>query len=747
MSSARSGSEPAASGFDLLHRDVQRWVWQRGWSDLHDVQDRAVQPILGRERDVLIGAATAAGKTEAAFLPICSDLVSAGSAGAGVQVLYLSPLKALINDQFRRVDDLCEGLGIPTHRWHGDVAQSKKTALVKDPGGILLTTPESLEAMFVRRGPQLRTLFAGLRYVVVDELHSFLGVERGTQLISLLHRLETALRDRVPRIGLSATLGDMSIAAEQLRPGGGTQVTVIDSPSGGQDVRLQIRAFVDRPPPRENPAASDPDMTSGPAVDQVAAHLFRVLRGSTNLAFANSRNMVEALASRLADLSQQTHVSNEFHPHHGSLAKELREDVEASLRDPSRPSTAVCTSTLEMGIDIGDIAQVAQIGAPPSVAALRQRIGRSGRRGTPAVLRGYVTTSEPDAHSTVLDRLHPHVVQLVADVELLREHWCEPPRPARQDLSTLVQQLLSLIVQHGGARPEEAYRVLCGRGGPFTSVSQRHFGMLLRDLATHEVLTQSDDRTLLAGPKGDLEVNHYSFYAAFHTAEEYRLVHGDATLGTLPVDQALHEEQLIIFAGRRWRVVAVHDEDKIIQLMPAPGGKASIFGLSSGRVHATVRARMRSILAGGGSFPYLDSVARQILEQGRRAFAELRLDERGFVREGRDVLVLPWTGDLELDTLAQLLILQDLDVAATNVALVVSGADVDEVRAAVKTVSETPPPAEIELARTVLNKMSAKYDKWLGDELLAVQYASMNLDCPAAVQVAKALAAVEQLRT
>jgi ATP-dependent Lhr-like helicase len=746
MSSVRSGSESAASGppgFELLHRDVQRWVWQRGWPDLHDVQNRAVQPILARERDVLIGAATAAGKTEAAFLPICSDLVAAGSTGGGVQVLYLSPLKALINDQFRRVDDLCEGLGIPTHRWHGDVAQSKKTALVKDPGGILLTTPESLEAMFVRRGPQLRTLFAGLRYVVVDELHSFLGVERGTQLISLLHRLETALRDRVPRIGLSATLGDMSIAAEQLRPGAGAQVTVINSASGGQNIRLQIRAFVDGPPPREDPVAIDKRMTGGPAVDQVAAHLYRVLRGSTNLAFANSRNMVEALASKLADLSQRAHVSNEFHPHHGSLAKELREDVEESLRDPSRPSTAVCTSTLEMGIDIGDIAQVAQIGTPPSVAALRQRIGRSGRRGTPAVLRGYVTTPEPDAHSTVLDRLHPNLVQLVADVELLREHWCEPPQPARQDLSTLVQQLLSLITQHGGARPEEAYRVLCGQGGPFTSVSQRHFGMLLRDLATHEVLMQSDDRTLLAGPKGDLEVNHYSFYAAFHTAEEYRLVHGDVTLGTMPVDQAVQEKQLIIFAGRRWRVIAVHDEDKVIQLTPASGGKASIFGPSSGRVHTVVRARMRAILAGGGSFPYLDSVARQVIEQGRRTFAELRLDERGFVREGRDVLLLPWTGDLELDTLAQLLIARDLDVATTNMALVATGADVDEVRTAVESVAEAPPPAEIELARTVLNKMSAKYDKWLGDELLAVQYASMNLDCPAAVQVAKALAATE----
>jgi ATP-dependent Lhr-like helicase len=739
MSSAHSGSElstTGSTGFELLHRDVQRWVWQRGWSDLHDVQNRAIEPILARERDVLIGAATAAGKTEAAFLPICSDLVAAGPAGAGVQVLYLSPLKALINDQFRRIDELCDGLGIRTHRWHGDVALSKKAALVKDPSGILLTTPESLEAMFVRRGPQLRSLFAGLRYVVVDELHSFLGVERGTQLISLLHRLETVLRERVPRVGLSATLGDMSIAAEQLRPGTGPQVAVISSASGGQDIRLQIRACTDR-----RPVTGESETTDGQAVDQVAEHLYRVLRGSTNLVFANSRNLVETLASRLADLSERANVSNEFHPHHGSLAKELREDVESRLRDGSRPGTAVCTSTLEMGIDIGDIAQVAQVGAPPSVASLRQRIGRSGRRGTPSVLRGYVMTPESDAHSKVLDRLQPNLVQLIADVELLREHWCEPPRPTRLDLFTLVQQLLSLIVQHGGARPEEAYRVLCGPGGPFTVVSQQHFAMLLRELATREVLMQSDDRTLLAGPKGDREVNHYSFYAAFRTAEEYRLVHGETTLGTMPVDNAIQENQLLVFAGRRWRVLALHDEDKVIQLTPAPGGKAAITGPSSGRVHAVVRARMRTILAGGEPFPYLDGTARQTLEQARRAFAELRLDERGFVREGRDVLVLPWTGDLELSTLAQLLIAQGLDATPQNLVLTVAEATVDEVRAVVESIAGASPPTEIELARTVLNKMSAKYDDWLGDELLAVQYASMNLDCAAAVQVAKSLAA------
>jgi ATP-dependent Lhr-like helicase len=734
MSSAHSASdETAGSGFDLLDRGVQRWVWQRGWKDLHDVQNRAIPPILAGERDVLIGAATAAGKTEAAFLPICSRLVSDPTPGPGVKVLYLSPLKALINDQFRRVDQLCDGLGIPTHRWHGDVASSKKTAMLRNPDGILLTTPESLEAMFARRGTRIPLLFRGLRYVVVDELHSFLGIERGTQLVSLLHRLETVLRTQVPRIGLSATLGDMSIAAEQLRPGSGQDVIVVNSSSGGQEVRLQVRGCLNA----TSSASDDKGQPTGSAAQQIADHLFRVMRGSTNLVFANSRNMVEELAARLADVAEREHSPNEFHPHHGNLAKELREDVEAILRDASRPATAVCTSTLEMGIDIGDVAQVGQIGPPPSVASLRQRLGRSGRRDQPSTLRAYVTAYQIDAHSAPLDRLQPGLVQTIAAIELLRESWCEPPDAERLDLSTLVQQLLSLIAQCGGARPEQAYRWLCGKGGPFTHVSADQFALLVRELASRDVLIQSADRTLLAGTRGDREVNHYTFYAAFRTEEEYRLVCGDTTLGTMPIGQPLRDGQLLLFAARRWRVVAVHDEDKVIELAPAAGGVPAILGALSNSVHSVVRAKMRAILYGEEQFAYLDQVAARMLRQARDAYAELRLDERAVLRDGEDVLVLSWTGDRELGTLAQLLVNEGLDATVDGMALRIADSTESLVLLSVQAIARHEPPTEIELARQVQNKIVAKYDSWLGDELLSAEYATTHLDCASAVAVAR----------
>ncbi|MFF4594163.1 DEAD/DEAH box helicase [Amycolatopsis sp. NPDC001319] len=727
MSSPASASE--AVNFGLLHPKVQRWVWQQGWSELRDVQDAAIPAILGGDTDLLIGAATAAGKTEAAFLPICSKL--AEHSGPGIQALYIGPLKALINDQFRRTEELCEALEIQTHRWHGDVAGTRKQALLRDPSGILLITPESLEAMFVLRGTQITRLFAALQYVVVDELHSFLGTERGAQLLSQLHRLEIAIKRRVPRIGLSATLGDMSLAANQLRPDHGDRVTILESAATAQELRLQLRSYVDERP--------DTDEDAGMAIRSIADHLFANLRGGTNLVFANARSRVELYAAELADRSSAAGVPNEFHAHHGNLAKELREDVEALLRDPTRPTTAVCTTTLEMGIDIGAIAQVAQIGPPPSVASLRQRLGRSGRRDAPAILRAYCAALAIDAETSLLDRLQLPLVQTIASIDLLLERWCEPPEPSRLHLSTLIQQLLSLIAQHGGAKPAEAYRVLCGHGSPFSTVTTAQFADLLRTLGAKDVLSQAGDGTLLLGGRGEPTVNHYTFYAAFQTPEEYRLVHSGRQLGTMPIDFPLYEGLLLVFAGQRWRVAAVHEEDRIVQLTPALSGKPPHLGDSSGLVHSEVRAKMRTLLEGDHAPAYLDQASRTLLEQVRRVYATLELDSRPVITDGSDTLLFPWTGDQPLHTLAAILNASRMEAAVDGAALRLVGTPREAALTALTKVAEGPAPDPHELARKVENKAVEKFDSWLSDDLLCDQFESAVLDCPGAVQAARLL--------
>ncbi|CAG0942958.1 partial DEAD-box ATP-dependent RNA helicase RhpA, partial [Anaerolineae bacterium] len=481
-----SGSEASqSSNFALLHPKIQRWVWDAGWTELKDAQERAIPVILEGKRDVIIAAATASGKTEAAFLPILTFLLGQEERSC---VLYISPLKALINDQWGRLEDLCERLEIPVVPWHGDVADSRKRRFVKRPEGVLLITPESLEAMLMNKGHGLAGILAGLRFIVVDELHAFIGSERGKQLQSLMHRVETAVKRQVPRIGLSATLGDMGLAAGFLRSGGEAELIV--SREAGQELKVLVKGYLCQPPrlsgtkmggqEKTVSETENEDTTAGQAEQAIAEDLFKTLRGANHLVFPNSRGQVEVYADLLRRRCEQGQVPNEFWPHHGSLSKDIREETETALKSKGRPASAICTTTLELGIDIGSVKSVAQIGAAPSVAGLRQRLGRSGRRkGEPAILRCYSPEQEITPDTPLADQLRHRLVLTIAQIRLLVAGWCEPPRPNGLHLSTLVQQLLSAMAQHGGLAALNAWRLLCAEG-PFGNVSQREFAELLR---------------------------------------------------------------------------------------------------------------------------------------------------------------------------------------------------------------------------------------------------------------------------
>jgi len=733
--SASNGPDAASQAFELLAEPVRRWVYDQGWQTLRDAQEAAIPVLLAGTADVIIAAATAAGKTEAAFLPICSRLESDPARAPGARVLYVAPLKALINDQCDRISGLCERLEIPVHRWHGDVPASKKSAFLKRPDGILLITPESLEALFVIRGPAVAGLLAALQYVVVDELHAFLGTERGAQLRSLLHRVELAIRRRVPRVGLSATLGDMSLAAEALRPGDPENVRCIVSAADGQELSVQVRGYLTM--------SSKSDQPDDEALDQqqITADLFRVLRGQDNLAFANSRADVELYATRLRDMCEAAGHPNEFFPHHGSLARDLREEVVAALKDRGRPATAVATTTLEMGIDIGSVQSVAQLGAPPSVAALRQRLGRSGRRGEPAILRVYVTEPSVDPRTSLADELRAELVQTVAMLELLRAGWCEPPDQDALHLSTLIQQLLSAIAQHGGITAAAGYRALCGPGSPFTAVTQTQFGSLLRDLGTREVLTQAADGTLLLGAVGERTVNHYRFYAAFTAAEEYRLFTGGRPLGTMPADITLYAGALLIFAGRRWKVTAVDHDHKIIEAVPAPGGRPPRFSGGIAGVHERVRAEMRSVLASDQVPRYLSATAAGLLSEARAAYARYQFTDCSILQAGPHTLLLPWAGSRSAITLTAQLSAAGLDASNDGLIITVASVAADRVWEHLKRLVTAGPADPVALAVTVANKASAKYDEWINDDLLAVDYARRALDADGAWRAAKALIA------
>ena len=739
MSSQPSSSE--SEGFSLLDSRIQRWIWMEGWTSLRDAQERAIPALLNADQDVIIAAATAAGKTEAAFLPILTNLLKQQEPPGSV--LYISPLKALINDQWERLSKLCDELEIPVVAWHGDISSSRKHRFLKSPEGVLLITPESLEALFVNRGTSLPGIFANLRYLVIDELHAFIGSERGKQLQSLLHRVEQVIGRPLPRVGLSATLGDMMLAATFLRPASPSKVTVIESKGSGQILKVQIRGFQepekDTPQQPEDKESLEDNSASDHAISE---HLFQVLRGSNNLVFPNSRTQVEWFADQLRRRCEQDGVPNEFWPHHGSLSKDIREDTERALKAGDRPATAICTTTLELGIDIGSIKTVVQIGPPPSVASLRQRLGRSGRRpGEAAILRGYCTERRLTDDSPISDRLRQGLVQSIAMIRLLMRGWFEPPRAKGLHLSTLVQQCLSMIAQQGGATAAELWGTLV-RNGPFLAVEQGSFLNLLRALGERDLIIQEPAGLLLPGELGERLINHYDFYSAFTSNEEFRVVCDGRPLGALPISRPLCAEQRIIFAGRRWQVINVDTEGKVIVVRPSPGGAPPAFDGLAARVHDNVRQEMKTVLQEEEAYPYLDPVAQNLLAEARQSFADLKLGHQCFIESGGRTCLFTWQGDWTNDALAVLLEYVGLSTENSGLAIEVQGGG-ELLESKLREVATLKELKASTVLHNVQNMIREKWDWALPPELLMESFATMYLDLEKAQQTAAHLIGLE----
>lgn len=732
-------SETRSSSFHLLDTRIQRFLWAEGWEALRDAQEAAIPLIVQAERDVIVAAVTAAGKTEAAFLPALTHLVQNDPPGL---IVYISPLKALINDQFGRLDRLCEQLEVPVWPWHGDVSASVKTRFLAKRQGVLLITPESLEALLCNRGTSVGAVFERLAFIVVDELHAFIGAERGKQLQSLMHRIERVLGRTVPRIGLSATLGDMSLAADFLRPGKGAAVEMVESKSSGSELKILVKGY-------EEPLVEEEDLEEPPdpvTPAQVAAHLFKALRGSNNLVFPNSRREVERYTHLLNEMCAAQQVPNEFWPHHGSLSKEIRSDTEAALKRKDLPATAICTNTLELGIDIGAVKSVAQIGPPPSVASLRQRLGRSGRRkGEPAVLRGYCIEDAIDSHSSLNTVLRLQTVRMVATISLLLEGWFEPPMAKGAHLSALVQQMLSFIAQNGGATIGQLYALLCAPGTPFEGVAKEEFIELARHLGTKEFLMQDSSGVLLPGRVGEKVVNHYTFYAAFATEEEFRIVSGGRTLGSLPVLQSLRVGQRILFAGKTWVVEGIEEAQKTIFVVRSGGGVPPLFNGGSGRVHTKVRQRMRELLESQDVPAYLDETTKRFLAEARAGFATKGLASNFILDQGNEVLVITWLGDAANEALACLLNWRGFEASASGpgVEVLKSGRTVQEILDAMHDIGIDDPPTVDELLADAHNLEREKWDGVLPERLLRKAYASLNLNVDEALDWLRARTGAE----
>lgn len=719
------------SAFNLLHEGVRRQLWAMKWNELRPLQVDAIRHILASDGHAILSAGTAAGKTEAAFLPVLSAIADEGD--GSIRAMYIGPLKALINDQFGRLEELCEHLALPVHRWHGDVPAAAKKRLVDQPGGVLLITPESLESLFVNRSNALLKLFGGLRFVVIDELHSFLDNERGLHLRNLLYRVER-LTVRPPRfIGLSATIGEPRVAVEYIDQDQPQRVQYIVGDGAESEVRLMIHAY-------EGDAVSDNDTSnagddgndgeSEPVTSQdhkLAMDLVKHCKGHTNLVFANRRNDVELFGDLCNTMAAAQGLPDLFLVHHGSLSAEIRRDAEVTMKQASRSShglTTLCTSSLEMGIDIGSVRMVGQIDPPHSVSSLKQRIGRSGRRGDPRTLRMYIRSQKVDERSSLFDRLHLPLIQSIAVTELLLKKWIEPPEPSSFDLSTLSQQVMSIIAQTGGCQASVLFDALCKRGA-FREVDATIFSHVLRQLGAEDIIEQTSQGDLILGLVGERLRKDKGFYAVFPTVDAFAVLHNGQKIGA--VDDAPQLNEHMILAGRRWRVVDVDVRQHTILVQPATGFKRAPFAPTDRTLHAEIAKMMRIVLDSSERYAYLDATATRLLSDARESAATAGVCRERFVALGpKQTAVMAWIGSRTFRTLLAVFRAAGLTPKIEQFAFIFED-QVDVIRQKLDGISVSPPTVE-QLVNATPASSASKYSAHLQIPVLSEAVTRRLLD-------------------
>ena len=718
-----------SSAFCMLEGRMQEQLYRMKWTQLRPIQVQAIHAIMGGDGHLIITANTAGGKTEAAFLPILSFLLN--TPRAGVTALYVGPLKALINDQFRRIEELCGLTEIPVHRWHGDVGQSSKKSFLKDPSGVLLITPESIEALFVNHPRKLRRIFGGVSFVVIDELHSFIGTERGAHLKSLLSRIVAKSSNNVRLVCLSATLGDVELAKKWLFSKDDASVIHVEGTHAGKQILYRIYGYL-----YEKSTHSKRLDTEHPSQEEerFLEDIFQIFYGKTALIFANSRAFLEYCADNVIKKCEKDNLPDRFRIHHGSLSKSIREEAEEALKS-NVPTATFCSSTLEMGIDVGRISEIGQIDPPWSVNSLVQRLGRSGRGDNdPSIMRHFVIERKPDHNAYLFDQIFPKLLQSIAMSELMLQGWCEPPDAGRLHLSTLVQQIMSVIYEYGGASAGRLYEILIVHGA-FGNVSLSDYIDVLRSMGAFGLLEQAPEGLLILGETGERLVGNFDFYSAFTTSDEFRVVASGHVIGTVSANDHLECDQFLILAGHRWKIVEVYRDQKEILVERAPGGRVPSFnGCMGADIAADVRRKMREVLFSDLVPVYLDRKSVEILETARIAAANANLANHQFFSDGANTLWFTWTSSKVNRTLASFgrNCGRFKTIDDEGIGLVFHDVSAGDVVNAYLSIMKNPPDA-VQLASSFPVKAVEKYEPYLSDDLLSKVVARNTLDVPATV--------------
>ena len=557
--------------FDEYAPFVQDFIYRNGWDELRPIQVAAGDAIFHTDDNLLLTASTASGKTEAAFFPILS--LFDANPPKSVGCIYIGPLKALINDQFQRLTDLCSDGNIPIWHWHGDVSQSHKAKLMRHPSGILQLTPESLEAILLHKHMAVPRLFGDLRFVVIDEVHSLLRGDRGGQTLCLIERVSRLAGVNPRRIGLSATMGDPERTGAFLSLGTGRRTIIPRIQSKGSRWRLSLEHFYvkdtqageGRTDIKALPVLDEKTDTAPREADPGLGYIFEHTRGKKCLVFVNSREECEGVTTSLRQYCELNHEADRFLIHHGNLSASYRETAEMLMKDESKPLTTVTTSTLELGIDIGRLERAFQIDAPWTVSSFLQRMGRTGRRALPQEMWYVIREDEPEIRALLPATIPWKLLQACALIQLyLEERWVEPPRLDRLPFSLLYHQTMSVLASCGEMSPAElASRVLTLNY--FHRITPDDYRVLLHHLIQTDHIQLTEKGGLIVGLAGERVINSFKFYGVFQESEEYTVRSESQELGTVVAPPPPGEK--IALAGHVWRVLEVDRKRHLICLL------------------------------------------------------------------------------------------------------------------------------------------------------------------------------------
>ncbi len=592
--------------------------------------------LFEQDNHLVLAAGTASGKTEAAFLPILTLLHETPPNSIGV--LYIGPTKALINDQFYRLEALLEEARIPVWAWHGDVSAAHKRKLLDYPSGVLQITPESLESLLQNRRSHLPQLFGELRFVVIDEIHIFMGSDRGRQVLCQLERLEQFMAAPPRRVGLSATLGDYQSAEKWLR-GNSPQSAETVTGSGGGRVRLAMEHFYRRP-----------DIEH----DLYEQYLFeRTRERKKTLIFGNSRNAAEEVIGSLRQMARRRQLPDIYHVHHGSISVGLRESAENAMKTPDQPAVIAATTTLELGIDIGQLERVLQLETPFSVSSFLQRLGRSGRRGEPAEM-WFVHGEEIAAGGAEMPEQLPwSLLQAIAIIQLyVEDRWIEPIDPVQYPFSLLYHQTMSILGTGEHTPAQLARRVLTL--SPFRAITQDHFRTLLRHLIAIDHIERLDNGGLIVGIAGEKIVRNFRFFAVFQADEAFVVRDERGEIGRILSPPLIGER--FSLAGRAWEVTDFNEQQRVVFVKPVQGRAKPAWLGRSGDIHTRILQRIRQVLTETTVYPYLQASARIRLGVARDLAEQVNLDHMQLIPLGGDLFCyFSWLGTRPFETLLRCL--------------------------------------------------------------------------------------------